>query len=155
LLLIGIRLFGSANQKKYIIISFQLHSFIKHVVMNNFIYAKKDGTFMPGQRFQNMYTRSTISPISIKWATTSHLNSLNTKMTTTYNIGNPDPGLEQAQIYLISMFLFKFMSSPPTKKVISHPQQKNSYSIENTIHQFTVWNGKCIFVVEVHTSIKS
>ena len=46
----------------------------------------------------NIYVRSTIPPISIKRATTSHLNSLNTKMTMTYDIGNPDPGLEQAQI---------------------------------------------------------
>ena len=30
---------------------------------------------------------------------TSHLNSMNTKRTTTYDVGNPDPGLGQAQRY--------------------------------------------------------
>jgi hypothetical protein len=48
--------------------------------------------------FLTTYAISVHHKISIKRATTSHLNSLNTKMTTTYDIGNPDPGLEQAQI---------------------------------------------------------
>ena len=40
---------------------------------------------------------SSIPQISIKRTITSHPNSLNTKNTTTYHIGNPDPGLGQAQ----------------------------------------------------------
>ena len=39
-----------------------------------------------------------IPPISTKWAITSHPNSLNTITTMTYDIGNPVPGLGQAQI---------------------------------------------------------
>ena len=39
-----------------------------------------------------------IPPISTKWAITSHPNSLNTKTTMTYDIGNPVPGLGQTQI---------------------------------------------------------
>ena len=41
---------------------------------------------------------STIPAISTKRTTTSHLNSLNTKKTTTYDAGNSDPGLGQAQV---------------------------------------------------------
>jgi hypothetical protein len=37
---------------------------------------------------------STITPISTKRAITSHLNSLNTKKTTTYDVGNPGPSLD-------------------------------------------------------------
>jgi len=39
------------------------------------------------------------SPTSTKWTITSHpkLNSLNTKKTTTYEVGNPGLGLRQAQ----------------------------------------------------------
>ena len=43
---------------------------------------------------------STILPISTKQTITSHLNSLNTKKKrgiTTYDIGNPDPGLGHTQ----------------------------------------------------------
>ena len=40
---------------------------------------------------------ASISPISTKLTITSHLNSLNTKKTTTYNIENSSPGLGQAQ----------------------------------------------------------
>jgi len=42
---------------------------------------------------------STIPSISTKRTITSHLNSLSTKegRTTTYNVGNPSPGLGQAQ----------------------------------------------------------
>ena len=35
--------------------------------------------------------------IKTKWTTTSHLNSLNTKKTMTYGIGNPGPGMGQVQ----------------------------------------------------------
>ena len=38
---------------------------------------------------------SSIPPLSTTW--TSHLNSLHTKKTMTYDIGNPSPGLGQAQ----------------------------------------------------------
>ena len=40
---------------------------------------------------------STIPPISTKWTSTHHLNSLNLKKTTTYDIGNPGPRLGHAQ----------------------------------------------------------
>jgi hypothetical protein len=40
---------------------------------------------------------SSISPISTKLTINSHLNSLNTKNTTTYDIENLSPGLGQAQ----------------------------------------------------------
>ena len=40
---------------------------------------------------------STISPISTKQTITSPLKSLNIKKSMTYNIGNPGPGLGQAQ----------------------------------------------------------
>jgi hypothetical protein len=40
----------------------------------------------------------TIPTISTKRTITSHLNSLNRKNTTSYDIGNPGPGLGQAQI---------------------------------------------------------
>ena len=39
----------------------------------------------------------TIPTISPKWTITSHLNSLNTKKTITYDVVNPGSGLEQAQ----------------------------------------------------------
>ena len=39
---------------------------------------------------------STISPISTKQTTTSHLKPLNTKKIMTYGIGNPGPVLGQA-----------------------------------------------------------
>jgi len=39
---------------------------------------------------------SIIPPISTKRKITSHLHSLNTKKTTTYDVGNPGPGLGQA-----------------------------------------------------------
>ena len=39
----------------------------------------------------------TISPISTKQTINSHLNLLNTKKTMTYDVGNPGPGLGQAQ----------------------------------------------------------
>ena len=37
--------------------------------------------------------------ISTKRTITSHINSLNTKKTTTYDVGNPGSGLEQIQKY--------------------------------------------------------
>jgi hypothetical protein len=40
---------------------------------------------------------STIPLISTKRTITGHLNLLNTKKTTTYDVGNPGPGLGQAQ----------------------------------------------------------
>ena len=40
---------------------------------------------------------STIPSISTKQTIVSHLNSLNTKKNTTYDVGNPNPGLGQAQ----------------------------------------------------------
>jgi len=40
---------------------------------------------------------STISPISTKRTITSHLSLLNTNKITIYDVGNPGPGLEQAQ----------------------------------------------------------
>jgi len=40
---------------------------------------------------------SIIPSISTKWTIISHLNSLNTKKTTTDDIGNPGPDLGQAQ----------------------------------------------------------
>jgi hypothetical protein len=40
---------------------------------------------------------SIIPSVSTKWTTTSHLKSLNIKKTTTYDAGNPGPGLGQAQ----------------------------------------------------------
>ena len=39
----------------------------------------------------------TISPISTKQTINSHLILLNTKKTMTYDVGNPGPGLGQAQ----------------------------------------------------------
>ena len=40
---------------------------------------------------------STIPPISTKQTVTSHLSSLNTKKTTTYDAGYPGPGLGHVQ----------------------------------------------------------
>jgi len=40
---------------------------------------------------------STILPISTKQTIPSHLDSLNTKKTMTYDVGNPCPGSGQAQ----------------------------------------------------------
>ena len=37
--------------------------------------------------------------ISTKRTITSHINSLNTNKTTTYDVGNPGPGLWQVQTY--------------------------------------------------------
>jgi hypothetical protein len=47
--------------------------------------------------YKNKVYRVTISAISTKRPITSHLISLNTKKITTYDVGNPSPGLGQAQ----------------------------------------------------------
>ena len=43
---------------------------------------------------------TTIPPISRKWTFTFHLNFLNTKKTTKYNVGNLCPDFEQVQAYV-------------------------------------------------------
>jgi hypothetical protein len=40
---------------------------------------------------------ASISPITTNYHLSSQLNSMNTKKTTTYDVGNPGPGLGQAQ----------------------------------------------------------
>ena len=54
-------------------------------------------TVMLGNESLNSGHGSSIPPILTKQTITSQLNSLNTKKTVTYDIGNPGPGLGQAQ----------------------------------------------------------
>jgi hypothetical protein len=58
----------------------------------------------------------TITPISTTQTITSRFNSLNTKNTTTYDVGNPGPGEGQTQKtgYLYPNPPLLMIGSPPT-----------------------------------------
>ena len=90
----------SVLTKTYTCIMYKLktHSISQVNIWRQVYFNKKENLILIKRKFKQWW--STIPPISTKWPITSHHSSSNIKKkTSTYNVGNPSPGLWQAQKY--------------------------------------------------------